>query len=68
MAEIRRLQALEDESKRQELSQLIEEAQAAERAGQLAVARVRYQQAAARASGDQRRELLELVAKLKLRR
>jgi hypothetical protein len=64
VAEIRRKQALEDEEKQRELAQLIEEAQAAEKAGQLGVARVRYRQAALRATGDQRRQLLETVAKL----
>ena len=65
VAEIKRSQALEDENKRKELEQLIDEARAAERAGQFGVARVHYRQAAARATGDQKRELLELVAKLK---
>lgn len=68
VAEIRRLQALEDEAKRLELRRLIQEAEAAERSGQLAVARVRYQQAATRATGEQRQFLLESVAKLKRQR
>ncbi len=68
VAEIRQLQALEDQAKRNELARLIEDARAAERAGQLAVARVHYQQAAARATGDQRRELQESLAKLKPQR
>lgn len=68
VAEIRRQQAHEDEAKRREIQMWIDEAQAAERNGQLGVARVRYQQAASQASGEQRRQLLESLAKLKPQR
>jgi hypothetical protein len=68
LAEIRRLQASEDAERQRELDRLIETARAAERAGELGVARVHYQQAAARASGEQRKELLAALAKLKLQR
>lgn len=68
VAEIRRQQALDDEAKRVELERWIEEARVAERNGQLGVARVRYQQAASRATGDQRRQLLESLARLKPQR
>ena len=64
VAEIRRLQALEDEAKQKELKALIAGAREAERAGQLALARIRYKQAAARADGELRRELLEAFDKL----
>jgi hypothetical protein len=65
VAEIRRLQAAEDAQRQQELSQLIEEGRAAERQGQWSIARVRYQQAAARSEGEQRRLLLRDVERLK---
>ena len=68
VAEIRRQQALEDEAKRAELERLIDEARTAERNGQWAIARVRYQQAVTRATGEQRTELLESLAKLKTQR
>jgi hypothetical protein len=68
IAEIRRLQAADEEAKRQELESLIEEARIAEQNGHLGVARVRYQQALRRATGDQRKELQESLAKLKPQR
>lgn len=65
VAEIRREQAARQSAKQREVQQLIEEAQVAQRSGQLAIARVRYKQAAAKADGEQRRQLLELAQRLK---
>lgn len=65
VAEIRRLNAAADARDREELDRLIREAQVAEQAREWAVARVRYQQAAAKATGDQRQELLDSLRRLK---
>jgi len=59
VAEIRRRQAARAEEEADDLNRLIEEAKAAELVGRFGAARVRYRQAAARATGDQKRELLE---------
>lgn len=65
VAEIRRRQAAEQSAQEQEIERLIAEARDAEAAGQLGIARVRYQQAAAKADGERRRELLASAARLK---
>lgn len=59
VAEIRRQQAARDQEAAEELERLIEEAKGAEAVGRFGAARVRYRQAAARATGDLQRELLE---------
>jgi hypothetical protein len=59
IAEIRRRQAVLVRDEADDLNQLIKEAKAAELMGRYGAARVRYRQAAARATGDQRRGLLE---------
>ena len=46
------------------VERLIREAQEAEQAKEWALARVRYQQAAAKATGDQRQELLASLRRL----
>ncbi|HRX79173.1 MAG: hypothetical protein H6821_12910 [Planctomycetaceae bacterium] len=59
LAEIRRLQAARPTSDpAEELNQLIESAQFAEASGRSGAARIRYQQAAAKASGELKRALL----------
>jgi hypothetical protein len=64
VAEIRRLQAVEDAQRRQELEQLIAEGREAESQGRMSIARVRYRQAAARAEGEQRQQLLRAADRL----
>lgn len=62
--EIRRQQAGENAELQRELASLIDEARAAEKSGQKGIARLRYKQAAAKASGERRRELLDLAARV----
>lgn len=64
VAEIRRQQAEEEARAAAELAQLIREARTAEAERKWALARVRYQQAAAKASGQQRTELLAALKRL----
>ncbi|MDP6554168.1 MAG: hypothetical protein QGF59_32285 [Pirellulaceae bacterium] len=59
VAEIRRRQAARAEAEADDLDRMIEEAKAAELVGRFGAARVRYRQAAAHATGDLRRGLLE---------
>jgi hypothetical protein len=59
VAEIRRRQTAFVEKESDELNRLIEAAKAAESVGRFGAARVRYRQAAAHATGDQQRALLE---------
>lgn len=59
VAEIRRRQEIDAQEQADELSRLIEEAKGAEAIGRFGAARVRYRQAAARATGDLQRALLE---------
>jgi hypothetical protein len=68
LAEIRRQNAAEDEAERLKLAALIDEGQAAERTGKLGAARAFYLQAAAKATGKERTELLQRVEKLKPQR
>jgi hypothetical protein len=65
VAEIRRLQHEAAQEAYAELQSLLEEAQEAERAGLLGVARIRYHQAAARADGSLRRQLLGRIETLR---
>ncbi len=59
IAEIRRRQAADRVEAAAALQTIIDEARAAESVGRFGAARARYRQAAARASGDLKRELLE---------
>ena len=58
VADIRRQQQLEDRSHDDELARLVDEAHEALRAGRLGAARVRFQQAAGFAQGEQKQQLL----------
>jgi hypothetical protein len=64
VADIRRSQAAGDTSEDRELAALIERGRGAEAAGKRNVAKLYYQQAARRASGEQKQELLQKVREL----
>jgi hypothetical protein len=64
VAEIQKQQELEDAERQREIDRLIAAAHEAERSGRMGIARVRFQQAAARSAGQQREELLRLAAGL----
>jgi hypothetical protein len=64
VAEIRLLQEIEAAEQRHQINRLIAEAQDAERSGRIGIARVRYRQAAAKADGDHRQQLLQLAESL----
>jgi hypothetical protein len=64
VAEIRRQQAAGDDSQRAELLDRLEKARSCEEAGKLSSAKVYYQQAAARATGDLKQQLLEKIRSL----
>ncbi len=68
VAEIRRQQLVEDELHLQQVEELVERARGAEAAGKLGVARIYYQQAANRSSGELKRLLLERERELKRRK
>lgn len=59
VSEIRRRQEARVQADAAELARLIEDAKAAEKVGRFGAARVRYRQAAARATGAVKRDLLE---------
>ncbi len=65
VAEIRRRQAARLDEEAEDLNRLIEEAHAAELVGRFGAARVRYRQAAADATGEQKRELLEKLESIR---
>jgi hypothetical protein len=64
VAEIRRQQAAEDESQLVEIRALIERARGVEAAGKPHVAKVYYQQAASRATGELKQDLLAKIQSL----
>ncbi|HND50964.1 MAG TPA: hypothetical protein PLV92_01155, partial [Pirellulaceae bacterium] len=64
VAEIRRQQAAADEALAKEITDLIAEARQLEEAGRPGQARIYYQRAATRATGDQLRELKTKIAEL----
>ena len=66
--EIRRLQLLEDQARLQKVEELMERARGAEQAGKLGVARIYYQQAANRSTGELKKLLLERAQELKQRK
>ena len=66
VADIRRQQADEDAAKRAEVEGLIEQARGFEERGKPGVARIYYQQAAKRATGDLQRSLREKVQSLSI--
>ena len=68
VAEIRRNQLLQDQARLQEVEELVERARGAEQAGKLGVARIYYQQAANRSTGELKALLLEKEQELKLRK
>ena len=68
LSEIRRQQLLVDEARLQQVEELMERARGAEAAGKLGVARIYYQQAANRSSGELKRLLLERERELKRRK
>ena len=68
VAEIRRNQLLQDQSRLQEVEELVERARGAEQAGKLGVARIYYQQAANRSTGELKVRLLEREQELKRRK
>ena len=68
VAEIRRNQLLQDQARLQEVEELVERARGAEQAGKLGVARIYYQQAANRSTGELRTLLLERQEELKRRK
>jgi hypothetical protein len=65
VAEIRRRQVVRAEEETEELNLLIERAKAAELVGRFGAARVRYRQAAARATGAQQHALLEKLESIR---
>ena len=65
VAEIRRRQVVRSREEAEELDLLIERAKAAELIGRFGAARVRYRQAAARATGAQQRALLEKLESIR---
>ncbi len=64
VADIQRQQAAELEYKQQEVLALIERARGVEEAGQPNVAKIYYRQAAARATGNLKQQLLDKIANL----
>ncbi len=64
LAEIRAQHAAVDENRHQEIQVRIEKARGYEQAGQAGIAKIYYQQAAARADGDLKRQLLEKIRSL----
>ena len=68
VAAIRRNQLLEDQARLQEVEELVERARGAEQAGKLGVARIYYQQAANRSTGELKTLLLEREQELKRRK
>jgi hypothetical protein len=64
LAEIRRQQAAEDAAARDELETLIEKAHAKEQLGNLGLAKIYYQQAASRAEGELKQQLLQKIRSL----
>ena len=68
VAEIRRNQLLQDQARLQEVEELVERARGAEQAGKLGVARIYYQQAANRSTGELKVLLLEREQELKQRK
>lgn len=68
VAEIRRNQLLQDQARLQEVEELVERARGAEQAGKLGVARIYYQQAANRSTGELKVLLLEREQELKRRK
>ena len=68
VAEIRRNQLLQDQARLQEVEELVERARGAEQAGKLGVARIYYQQAANRSTGELKVRLLEREQELKRRK
>lgn len=62
--EILSQQAVDDSTRQAEIAVRLEKARGYEEAGRLGIAKVYYQQAAARATGDQKRELLEKLQAL----
>ena len=62
--EIQSQQAAEDTTRQQEFTDRLEKARAYEEAGKTGIARMYYQQAAARATGEQKRQLLEKIQTL----
>lgn len=68
IAEIRRIQALQDQARLQEVEVLLERARGAEQAGKLGVARIYYQQAANRSTGELKKLFLEREQELKRRK
>jgi hypothetical protein len=67
-AEIRRQQAADDAARQSEIERLRAEGKKAEQVGNLAIARVRYRQAAARTTGDMRQQLLQAAERLSNRK
>lgn len=65
VVEIRRRQELHAQEEADALRRLIEEAKAAEDVGRFGAARVRYRQAAARATGELQRELLDKLESIR---
>jgi hypothetical protein len=68
VAEIRSNQRLQDQERLQEVAELVERARGAEQAGKLGVARIYYQQAANRSTGELKALLLEREQELKRRK
>jgi hypothetical protein len=68
VAEIHRNQLLQDQARLQEVGELVERARGAEQAGKLGVARIYYQQAANRSTGELKALLLEREQELKQRK
>ena len=64
VTEIRRQQSAEDATRQAELLDRLEKARSYEEAGKLSIAKVYYQQAAARATGQQKQHLLEKIQSL----
>jgi len=63
-AETERQQAQEDSERQQEILARVAKAHGYEEAGKLGIAKIYYQQAAARASGEMKRELLKRIQSL----
>jgi hypothetical protein len=64
VTEIRRQQSAEEATRQAELLERLEKARSYEDAGKLSIAKVYYQQAAARATGEQKQHLLKKVQSL----
>jgi hypothetical protein len=64
VAEIRRQQAAEDAARQEEIAIRLEKARGYEEAGKPGLAKIYYQQAAARAEGEQKKKLLEKIRSL----